>query len=180
MAIRRALIGPLILAVSLCATAQEAGTEIRIKAAFLYKFAEYVEWPGRAFATPASPIVIGVLGAETLANELSNVVADRQVAGRAVKVRRIAPGENVCEDCHVIFVGADRGATRRAQVLAQAATQPILTVTDDAASHPPGSVINFVAVDNRLRFDISREYAERNGLQLRSQLLRVARSVAPQ
>ena len=180
MAIRRALIGLLTLAASLCATAQEAGTETRIKAAFLYKFAEYVEWPAKAFANPASPIVIGVVDAEPLANELSSAVAEREVAGRAVQVRRIGPGENVAEICHVIFVGAARGAARRAQVLAQAAAHPVLTVTDDAGAHPRGSIINFVAVDNRVRFDISRENAERNGLQLGSQLLRVARSVVPQ
>ena len=62
-------------------------------------------------------------------------------------------------------------------MLAHAQGRPVLTVTETATEHPKGSIINFLAVDERVRFDISREAAERNGLQLRSQLLGVARQV---
>ena len=180
MAIRRALIALLFLIAAPWTIAQAPAAETRIKAAFLYKFAEYVEWPANAFATAASPLVIGVIDADLLAAELASAVAQRQVAGRSVKVRRIPSGETVDDGFHVLFVGAAGGAARRAQVLAQAGAHPVLTVTDDGAKHPGGSIINFVADDNRVRFDISREHAEKNGLQLGSQLLRVARKVTPQ
>jgi len=67
-----------------------------------------------------------------------------------------------------------------AELLAGAQGHPVLTVTEVDAQHPKGSVINFLASEDRIRFDISREAAERNGLQLGSQLLRVARQVASQ
>jgi hypothetical protein len=177
LAIRRALIALLVALAAPWASAQAPGPETRIKAAFLYKFAEYVEWPANAFATAASPLVIGVADADPLALELESAVAGRQVAGRSVQVRRIGSADRMDDSLHVLFAGMAGGAARRAQVLAQAGAYPVLTVTDDGATHPRGSIINFVVVENRVRFDIARDHAERRGLQVGSQLLRVARNV---
>ena len=149
----------------------------RIKAAFIAKFPSYVEWPNSAFPAPDSPIVIGVVNAGAIAGELETAVSGRSVAGRPLTVRRLGPGEKA-SCCQVLFVGGAEGA-HTAELLAQAQGQPVLTVTDRPADHPRGSVINFVPSDDRIRFDIARDAAERNGLQLRSQLLGVARQVKP-
>ena len=149
----------------------------RIKAAFLYKFAAYVEWPRDTFADAASPIVIGISGADSLALELEQAIAGRDVAGRPLRVRRLARGESASDCCQILFVGAGQERARAAQLLTDAQGHPVLTVTDASAEHPKGSIINFLAAEDRVRFDISREAAERNGLQLRSQLLGVARKV---
>lgn len=181
MALRRTLILLVSLLAALAAIAQEPAetVERRIKAAFLYKFAEYVDWPANAFASAESPLVIGVAGADALANELEQAVAERRVAGRSVTVRRLAPGEHCATDCNVLFVGAAVDRTTRRQMLLQANAKPVLTVTEDGTEHFPGGIITFVVTENRVRFDISRGQAERNGLQIGSQLLRVARNVEP-
>jgi hypothetical protein len=171
----------LILAILVAAPAWGAADEAarvlqeRVKAAFLYKFASYVEWPAGAFPNPDSPIVIGVAGADQLSKELQQAVGGRQVAGRTLQVRKLG-AETAVEDCHILFVGAGSRHERTMQLLASAKARPVLTVTD-SMDHPNDSVINFLVVDDRVRFDISRESAERKGLQLRSQLLGVARQI---
>ncbi len=160
------------------AAAQGTVLQERVKAAFLAKFPAYVEWPSAAFPASDSPIVIGVVNADSIAAELETAVAGRSVAGRPLSVRRLGPGESAA-CCHVLFVGSS-GESRVAQVLTQAQGHPVLTVTDRGSDHPHGSVINFVSLEDRVRFDIARDAAERNGLQLRSQLLGVARQVRTQ
>jgi hypothetical protein len=178
----RALVLLAILAAAPLAQAADEGTGAaqRIKAAFLYKFAAFVEWPERVFSSPESPIVIGVVAAEALAQDLAEAVSTRKVGGRPMLVRRFARGERPGDCCQILFIGAANERARAAELLAQAQGQPVLTVTEADSGHPKGSVINFLLVEDRVRFDIAREAAERNGLQLRSQLLAVARQVSSQ
>lgn len=150
-----------------------AAIEQRIKAAFLSKFAAYVEWPAGAFSPPDAPLVIGVLGASSVADELERAVASRTVAGHRMTVHRIGPDEDPDDCCQILFFGADTSRTRAAELLTHTRGRPVLTVTE-AEQQPSESVINFLVVDNHVRFDISRPAAERNGLQLRAQLLAVA------
>jgi hypothetical protein len=182
MGLRRALTAALILAAPLCAAAEAEAPALnqRVKAAFLYKFTAFVEWPQRAFPDPQSPIVIAVAGADGVAHELELAIADRTVAGRTLQVRRLGPAEKPGDCCQILFVGAHNEAGRTAELLANAQGRPVLTVTERESEHPRGSVINFVPADDRVRFDISREAAEKNNLQLRSQLLGVARQVRSQ
>lgn len=172
------MIFALLVAAPAWGAADEAARVIqeRVKAAFLYKFASYVEWPATAFPNSDSPIVIGVAGADRLSKELQEAVGGRQVAGRTLQVRRLGPETAVDDCCHILFVGAGSRQERTRELLASAKARPVLTVTD-SKDHPADSVINFLVMDNRVRFDISREAAERKGLQLRSQLLGVARQV---
>jgi YfiR/HmsC-like len=179
--LRRALIAALGLAACFVTASELPASEIqeRVKAAFLSKFPAYVEWPASAFPQPASPLVIGVAGAEAVARELDQAVAGRTVAGRPLRVRRIAAGEPPDDCCQVLFVGAAYGHDRTADLLAQVRGRPVLTVTD-LEDQPQGSVINFLVDDHRVRFDISRPAAERNGLHVRAQLLAVARQATEQ
>ena len=179
MGLRHALIFALASAAPLCEAAEESALAVqqRVKAAFLYKFAAYVEWPPSAFPQPETPIVIGVAGADAIAQELEQVAVGRTVAGRPVNVRRLARGDSAGDCCQILFIGAGE-RVRTAELLVGVQGRPVLTVTEVSAQHPKGSIINFLATEDRIRFDISREAAERNGLQLRSQLLSVARQVA--
>lgn len=167
---------PLLLSLS---TGQAQGipeaSESRIKAAFLYKFCGYVEWPADAFATPHSPLVIGVANAEGIAAELEAAVIGRTLQGRLVQVRRVDPGADLA-GLHLLFVGADR-EWRQQRLLAQARGRSVLTVTDSEMGLDSGGVINFAVTEDRVRFDISLESARHQGLRLSSQLLSVARKV---
>jgi hypothetical protein len=174
--LRRALIAATCLAAAIAVAQPARALQHRVKAVFLTKFPAYVDWPPEAFATPSSPIVIGVAGDDDIARELDAAVAGREVAERPLRVQRLAPGEPDNGCCHILFVGGGANAAARRH-LGDTQGRAVLTVTDAPGTHPPGSVINFQVVDERMRFDISREAAEKNGLQLRAQLLAVARQV---
>ena len=153
--------------------AEEATPEHRVKAAFVYKFSEYVEWPPAAFAGADSPLVIGVVGSDALARELERFATGRNVGGRPVHVRRIARGD-AWDGLHVVFLGDD---ARNAAVLQAARGRPVLTITE-AAVDARGGMINFVLVDAKVRFDVALPEAEASGLRISSRLLSVARRVA--
>jgi hypothetical protein len=148
----------------------------QVEAAFLYKFGGYVTWPDKAFAGPDSPIVIGVAGADLLADDLASLVAGRTIGNRPVVVRHIH-GEGALVGVHILFIGA--GHTAQAESLLEANRgQPILTVTEGENGLSEGSAISFVVVDNRVRFDVSLDAAQHNGLRLSSLLLSVAHAVS--
>ncbi|TMH87477.1 MAG: YfiR family protein [Betaproteobacteria bacterium] len=159
-----------------CAAQSDAQTaEYRVKAAFLYKFGGYVEWPQGVFAKPDSPIAIGVIGADALAEELARIVAGRTINGRPVTVRKLRPGEAVAR-LHVLFVGRS-DSSRLADILAAAKGQPLLTVTESEEALELGSMINFVVVEDKVRFDIAPPPFESSNLKISARLLGVARKV---
>jgi len=148
--------------------------EQRVKAAFLYKFLGYAEFPATAFADGTAPFVIGVVGADELAAELARIVAGRTVGNRGVVVRALRETD-LPVPLHLLFVaGADAARVGRVVHLA---TGPALVVTDCDGGLLLGSAINFVIVDARVRFDVEPEAAERNGVKLSSRLLTVANRV---
>ena len=156
--------------------AEDAGAlEHRVKAAFLYQFAGYVEWPPATFAQADTPVTIGVIGAEPLAAELSQLVIGRKIAGRTVTVKRIKAGESLA-GVHILFIGRAEG-TRLVQLSQTAQPRSILTVTETDGALARGSVINFVIAERRVRFEVALDTAEKSGLKLSSRLLAVAQDV---
>ena len=149
--------------------------EYNIKAAFLYKFATYVEWPPGVFPSEASPLVFGVMGADLLADQLEDVVRGRRIGGRVLRVRRIDQ-DDTPDGLHVLFVGEDsvRGAER---LLYDAASRSVLTVTE-GNGHDGYGVINFLIIDDRVKFTIALPPADRGNLRVSSRLLQVAHEVA--
>ena len=157
------------------ARADAPADEYRVKAAFLYKFGGYVEWPDSSFARADSPLAIGVMGADALADELAQLVVGRTVAGRRVTVRKLRPGDSI-EGLHVLFIGrADSG--RMGGVLAAARGRALLTVTEAEDALELGSTINFVLVDDKVRFDVAPPPADSGSLKISARLLAVARKV---
>lgn len=149
--------------------------ESRVKAAFLYKFVGFVEWPASSFAGPDTPVTIAVIGAEPIAAELSQMVSGRTVNNRPISVKRLKTGETLA-GVHVLFIGADAGS-RLSQIAQTAQSRSILTVTESAEALAQGSIINFVIADRRVRFEISLDAAEKSKLKLSSRLLAVAQQV---
>jgi hypothetical protein len=149
--------------------------EQRVKAAFLYQFASYVEWPAPSFAQPDTPVTIAAMGAETLAAELKQLAGGRTVGGRKVEVRQIKPGEPL-GGIHILFIGSAEHA-RLAPVVQAAKPRPMLIVTEADGALSQGSMINFVIVERRVRFEIALDSVEKSGLRLSSRLLAVAQQV---
>ncbi|MFP5506610.1 MAG: YfiR family protein [Gammaproteobacteria bacterium] len=166
----------LLLAVGLILFAPGAmALENSLKAAFLYKFADYVDWPAEAFPTPEAPITIAVVDDDIVAERLAEMTVGRTAQGRPIAVRRLPAGQPVA-DAHILFIGND--AADRLGALAQSvAGRPVLLVTDSEDALQRGSMINFVLADRRLRFEVALDAVERNGLRLSSRLLAVALDV---
>lgn len=146
--------------------------EIEVKAAFVYKFTGYVEWPRSSLGEPDNAITIGVAGAAEIADELRRIVAGRTVQGRGISIRPVN-SENDVRGVHVLFIGADANA-RMGRLLETARQRPILVITDAPDGLERGAMINFVMVKRRVQFEIAVEPAEKAGLSLSSRLLSVA------
>jgi hypothetical protein len=174
------VLGALLLAMS-CLSAfgaqsgEQAQLERNVKAAFLYKFLGYVDYPDGAMAGAADPLVIGVLGANDVADELKRISAGRSMNGRAVVVRKLRADEAMGK-LHMLFIGDDDVADIE-HALAAVRQAPVLTVTETARSLRHDSVINFRVIDERVRFEVSLDAAEKNNLKLSSRLLAVAYKV---
>jgi hypothetical protein len=157
------------------AQADAQADEYRVKAAFLYKFGSYIEWPSGSFSRADSPVAIGVMGADALADELAQIVAGRNVNGRPVSVRKLRPGDPLA-GLHVLFIGRSHGG-RLGEILAAAKGRALLTVTESEEGLELGSMINFVVVEDKVRFDIAPPTSESSNLKISARLLGVARKV---
>ena len=152
-----------------------APVERSVKAAFLYKFLGYTEFPPSAFSDPAAPVVIGVADADDLAAELGRIVTGRTVNNRALVVKTLRDGDPPA-GVHLLFVGGSDGA-RVARLLRAAQPAPMLVVSEADNGLQQGSVINFKVIADHVRFDVSLEAADRNNVKLSSRLLTVANHV---
>ncbi len=149
--------------------------EHSVKAAFLYKFASYVEWPANAFPQADAPIAIAVTGSGVIAAELEQLVSGRTAQGRPIVVKRLASSDPLA-GVHILFVGPGE-REHLAQWSQHAQAHSTLLVTDSRGALERGSAINFVVVDRRVRFEISLDAAEKSSLKLSSRLLAVAQRV---
>ncbi len=180
-ALRRALLGliPILAGFGSGTLAQGLEvTEATVKAAFLYRFSGYVEWPDAALeATTASEFVIGVMGNDAVFAELEKIVPGRNVAGRPLAVRRVRDIDAL-KGVQLLFVGRSESA-RLPAVIRVGLQRGILIVTESERGLEAGSVINFVVSDNRVGFEVSLDAAERSGHRVSSRMLAVARRVIP-
>ena len=144
-----------------------------VKAAFLYRFTGYVDWPEAVLRE--SQFTIAVLGSAEVAEELTRVVARYRVKGLPARVRLVeAPAQ--ASDAHLLYVGADYTGSLR-DVIDALGSRPVLVVTDRAGALEGGSVVNFLLIDRRVRFEVSVPAAQKAGLKVSSQLLAVAAHV---
>lgn len=157
--------------------AESADLERRVKAAFLYKFSGYVEWPINAFPRPATPIVIGVAGDKRLALDLSQMVTGRSTGGHPVAVQRV-PEVSEARKVHILFIA--KAESEHIREWAEALRGlPVLLVTESDGALAQGSMINFISSEGRIRFEVALSPALAGGLRLSSGLLAVAKTVVP-
>lgn len=147
----------------------------QVKAAYIYRFAEHIEWPAASFADQAAPLAIGVVDGEQVAAELNQLRLTRQIKGRNVTVRTLRAGDSA-SGIQVLYVGA-QDAPRVKRALEAAQAQGVLSITDGDGTLAAGSAISFVPVENRIRFDVSVAHAERSGLKISARLLAVAHKI---
>lgn len=150
----------------------EPAKEYDVKAAFLFRFAQFVQWPdiqGR------KSICVGVLEPDPFGAALDEVVDGESIQGRKVVVRRSAEVEGL-RGCEIVFIGRT-ARNRTAEHLASIEEGPVLTVGEAEGFAHMGGVINFFVEGQKLRFEINPAEARRRGLKLSSQLLTLGRIV---
>jgi hypothetical protein len=145
-----------------------------VKAAFLYRFASYIEWPEDA---PASgSFVIAVYGAEDVARQLDELLPRMSLHRRPAQVRRVTRASEL-EGVHILYVGPKEPLSRSRPVREAAIALPILLVTDDEKGLDAGGVINFIEQSRNVKFEVSLAAADRARLKIASSLLSVAARV---
>jgi hypothetical protein len=152
-----------------------ASPEYVVKAAFLYRFAQFVEWPSSAFDGPEAPLRFCVFGRDPFGEALDRTTSGESISGRGIDIRRTMSIAGL-EDCHLVFVGHSERA-HVAAVIERVQHRPVLTVGETQGFAERGGVINFVLEQNRVRFEVNPESARREGLTIASGLLRLARLV---
>jgi uncharacterized protein DUF4154 len=168
-----ALIGLLAAATTALAGSPRTSPEYEVKAAFIYNFAKFVEWPRGSQAD--EPFVVTVLGADPFGRALEDALRDKTVGGRPIVLRRAATVDELGAS-QIIFI-SDSERPALPSILKQLETTPVLTVGDMGQFAAHGGVIGFRLEGDRIRLDISLAAAERSRLRLSSQLLRIARIV---
>ena len=153
----------------------KAAPEYSLKAAYLFNFTQFVEWPSNSFASAAAPLVIGVLGEDPFGGALDQAVKDKTVRGRSFEIRRYKQVGDV-NGCHVLFVCASE-ARRVTGILAATRKSGILTVSDIDRFAEQGGVIDFTMENNKIRFQVNLNAAAAAELKISAQLLNLARKV---
>lgn len=148
-------------------------SEYDVKAAFLYNFARFGEWPSGAFADGRT-LRLCVIGSDPFGPALS-AIAGKPVGTRIVEILRLDPGDDA-RRCQIAFIGGGNPAAAM-QIVRRLERLPVLTVAEVPEFARSGGAIEFFIVDNRVRFAINPDAAQRAGVTLSSQLLRLAQIV---
>lgn len=175
--LRVAACSAVLLSATVAAQPIQSAPEHSIKAAYLYNFAAYIEWPEQSFDEAGRPLTIGILGGDRIAGELEAITRDRRVGGHPVRIRRLRPEDPVA-GLHMLFV-ADEQIDELPKLTAEARAQSVVVVTESRDALRQGSVINFLIIDERVRFEVSLEAADASRLAVSSRLLAVAERVLP-
>lgn len=146
--------------------------EYAVKAAFLYNFAKFVEWPPEAFADPTAPVVIGVLGEDPFGTVLDETTSGERAHGREIVIRRLNLDSDL-SSVHLLFISASE-RRRLPDLLRQLDGQRVLTVADMDNFAAAGGIIQLVNQDRRIRFSINVRAAGRANLKISSKLLSLA------
>lgn len=167
------------VALALPSCAQTAGSsdssEYLIKAGFIYNFANLLQWPASAFSKADSPIVIGILGTDTFGGMLDEVLAGKKVNGRSFLVKHLKWGMEL-KDCNIVFVSPSE-TVHLEEILRLLKGLPILTIGETPNFARRGGVINFILVDDKVRFEVNVEAAKQADINISSRLLALAKIV---
>lgn len=149
------------------ALAQEPN-EAQVKAAFLFNFVKFVEWPAEAFNDGGNAIIVGVLGDDPSSSAIDQTINGKTANGRRLVIQRF-PNVKALTYCHVLFIGYSQRANLQ-RILAAVGPR-VLTVGETERFTQTGGIINFTIVASKVRFEINQTAAERAGLRISAKLL---------
>ena len=155
-----------------CAAQDAAPSEYQIKAAFLFNFAKFIQWPPEVFATTNSPLVIGVLGQNVFGDNLERTINNKTINNRPLECKQF---RSVIEatNCQILFISASE-KDRFPKIMDALRGTSVLTVSETDQFIEAGGMINFVIEANKIHFQINDEAAKKSGLTISSKLLSLA------
>jgi hypothetical protein len=169
-------LGILVLLLNNTWAQSPAAGEYQIKAAFLFNFAKFVEWPPSSFPDGSTPLRICVLGRDPFGEELRNIIMQKKVSGRTLEVDQVVDPKEA-RNCQILFIASSE-KTPVNQILQALRGANVLTVGDTKGFVQQGGMINFVLENDRVQFEVNPKAAEQAGLKISSKLLSVAKLVA--
>jgi YfiR/HmsC-like len=169
------VLGAVVLLLSRAPAQSPAAGEYQVKAAFLYNFAKFVEWPPGGFSDASAPLRICVLGQDPFGQELRNITNEKTVNGRKLQIDHMVD-VHLARTCHILFIASSE-KTQLNRILEGVRGSYVLTVGDTKGFAELGGMINFVLEKNRVQFEVNHKAAEQAGLKISSKLLNVAKLV---
>jgi hypothetical protein len=151
--------------------------EYEIKAAFLFNFTQFVEWPEHSFPVAKSPFIIGILGEDPFGSVLEEIVAGEKVKGHPVIIQHYYSAHDF-RNCQILYVAAESQELFR-NCLNKVNEQNVLTVSDIPDFTDSGGMIEFILENKKIRLRINLDRARNAGLSIDSRLLRLAQIVSP-
>jgi len=173
---RRVLPGLAALAIIAgAAAAQAPANEAQVKAAFVFNFLKFIEWPSEAFAGPQDSLIIGIVGGGPTADATEAFLARKVVNGRPIGTRRLGADDTIGA-LHAVFVG-DIDARHAQRVLSAVEMDAIVSIGEESGFASRGGIIGLVVEGQKVRFEINAERADSSRLRISSKLLALARVV---
>jgi hypothetical protein len=163
------------LGISFSSGAATEVDEYQLKAAFLYNFGKFVEWPPQAFNSPSDPFAVCVLGEDPFGRALIDVMNGKALKGRPFQIRQV-PNAQQGSTCQILFISSSEQKRFRS-ILADLKASPVLTVGDTEGFAAAGGVANFTLDGDTVRIEINVEAAKQKNLLISSKLLSLARIV---
>lgn len=153
----------------------QTADEYQVKAALLFNFIKFVDWPAEAFGDAGAPIRIGVVGDDPFGGQLDQAISGKSIHGRPLIIQRLRWGQDL-RACHLLFISASE-RKRLPQIIANLRGAPVLTISDMGQFNQQGGIIGFVMEASKVRFEIHNGVAEQARLKISAKLLMLARAV---
>jgi hypothetical protein len=171
------VISALLALVWLCAPIARAESEYDVKAAYLFKFTKFIEWPATAFAGPDAPFVIGIVGRDPFNGGLDRLIAGNTTGARRLEVQHLnATDSTGLRGCQMVFVSASE-QRRLPNILSALQGRPVLVVGESEGFASAGGMLGFALRESRVGIEINSAAARQARLKISSQLLNLAKLV---
>jgi hypothetical protein len=153
--------------------ADEPSQEYKVKAAFVYNFARFIEWPASVFSREDSPFVIGVVGSDPFNGALELAVAGKLTGSRTIVIRYFATADDI-GTCQILFV-ATNDEEAQTKILQKVVNQAVLTLGESETFSADGGCLRFFVENSKMRFEINTDATDQAKLKISSKLLKLAK-----
>jgi hypothetical protein len=162
-----------LLAATVAGADDTTAKEYEVKAAFVYNFAQFTQWPARAFSAAAAPFVVGVIGKGPFGPLLQHAMDGKKMGTHPYVVKHLASADEI-DGCQLLFVPAAED-DRLDAIFSRVADHPILTVGESPQFPWKGGTIRFLIEDGKIRFEVNLDSADKAKLHISSKLLNLAK-----